>query len=132
MVILDTTIWIDFFKGRKTSGVSRFEQLLQDEVDLFTTGFIVQEVLSGIKTTKDRKEVKSDLDAFLLVMPSLSTHVHAAEIFDGCRKKGFKIRNSVDCLIASLAIEYDLKVLENDRDYRNISRVFPLKIEEHN
>ena len=131
MVIVDTTIWIDFLKGRQTPGVSRFEQLLGDEVDVFMTGIIVQEVLSGIREKNDRDEVKSDLERFILIMPTLSTHVQAAEIFDGCRKKGITIRSLIDCLIASLAIEYDLAVLENDRDYSFISEVFPLKIQTH-
>jgi predicted nucleic acid-binding protein len=131
MVIVDTTIWIDFFKGRETPGVVRLEQLLAAEVDVFTTGIIVQEVLSGIRDEKDREEVKEDLDRFILVMPSLTSHVQAAGIFDGCRKKGITIRSLVDCLIAALAIEYDLKILENDRDYSFIAQVFPLRIQEH-
>lgn len=131
MVIVDTSIWIDFLKGRETSGVARLEQLLHEETDIFITGIIVQEILNGIKEKKQRSEVKKDLDRFLLIMPSLDTHIHAAEIYDGCRKKGLTIRSIVDCLIASLAIEYDLLVLENDRDYVRISTVFPLKVDSH-
>lgn len=107
------------------------EQLLHDEVDVFTTGIIVQEILNGIRLRKERAVIKDELTRFVLIMPSLTTHVQAAEIFDGCRKKGITIRSLVDCLIASLAMEYDLPVLENDRDYTHISTVFPLKIQPH-
>ncbi len=107
------------------------EQLLSDEVDIFTTGIVVQEILNGIKEKKQRMVIKRDLNRFVLIMPSLNTHVQAAEIFDGCRKKGITIRSLVDCLIASLALEYDLPVLDNDRDYTKISKVFPLKIHPH-
>lgn len=131
MVIVDTTVWIDFLGGRQTTGVTCLEQLLHDEVDIFTTGIIVQEILNGIKLRKQRAEIKDELNRFVLIMPSLNTHVQAAEIFDGCRKKGITIRSLVDCLIASLALEYDLPVLENDRDYTHISNVFPLKIQAH-
>lgn len=130
MVIVDTTVWIDFLKGRETPGVARLEHLLQEEVDIFTTGIIIQEVLCGIKKQAERAAVKGDLDRFILVTPSLHTHVQAAEIYDGCRKNGMTIRSSIDCLIASLALEHDLRVLENDRDYSSIAKVFPLKIEE--
>ena len=129
MVIVDTSIWIDFLKGRETTSSVHLEQLLDDEIDLFTTGIIVQEVLTGIKDKRTRNSVKKDLEGFITVMPSLGTHVQAAEIFDECRKKGKTIRSIVDCLVAALAIEYDLAVLQSDRDYQCIAQVFPLKLE---
>jgi predicted nucleic acid-binding protein len=131
MVIVDTSIWIDFLKGRDTAGALHLEQLLDNEIDLFTSGIIVQEVLSGIKDKRTRNSVKKDFEAFITVMPSLGTHVQAAEIYDGCRKKGITVRSIVDCLVAALAIEYDLSVLQGDRDYQGISQVFPLKLEQY-
>ena len=127
MVIVDTTVWIDFLKGRATAPVAKLEALLAEETDIFTTGLIVQEVLSGIKTNDERVNVRKELDRFIVVMPTIGTHVEAADIFDSCRKKGYTIRSAVDCLIAALALEYDLTILEKDRDYTHISRVFPLK-----
>ena len=61
-------------------------------------------------------------------MPSLLTHVNAAEIYDGCCKKGYTIRSSVDCLLAALALEYDLQLLERDKDFRFIAKVYPLEL----
>lgn len=130
MVIVDTSVWIDFLKGAERPGVWRLEQLLEDEVDIFTTGVVVQEVLSGIKSRRQRNEVRRDFGAFLLIMPSLDTHVRAAEVYDGCRKKGFTIRSGIDCLIASLAMEHDLSLLATDRDYRAIAKAFPLKLDQ--
>lgn len=127
MVIVDTSVWIDFLKGRETQQVEKLEELLSEETDIFITGLIFQEILTGIKAKKEREKVKSELDHFVLVNPSLDTHIQAAEIFDGCKKKGFTIRSIIDCLIASLAIEYDLALLENDKDYSFISEVYPLK-----
>jgi len=129
MVIVDTTVWIDFFKQRATKHVHWLNEILEREEDVFTTGLILQEVLSGIKNKEDRDGVCSDFKQFILIMPSLHTHIHAAEIFDGCVRRGFTIRKPVDCLIAALAIEYDLPLLENDRDFKYISEVFPLRRE---
>lgn len=129
MVIVDTSIWIDFLKGRDTAGTFRLERLIDNEIDLFTTGIIIQEILTGIKAKKTRNSVKKDLERFITVMPSRGTHVQAAELFDGCRKKGKTIRSIVDCLVAALAMEYDLAVLQSDRDYDYIAQVFPLKLE---
>lgn len=128
MVIVDTTVWIDFLKGRTAHHVERLERLLLEEEDVFTTGMIVQEVLSGIKKKKERDLVRTEFNRFILVSPTLETHIQAAEIFDACHKKGFTIRSVIDCLISALALEYDLSVLENDRDYGYISKVMPLKI----
>ena len=127
MVLVDTTVWIDFLKGRDTAEVGKLEQLLAEETDVFITGIIVQEILSGVKEKKDRAKVRKELEHFMLINPTLETHIRAAEIFDACRKKGYTIRSIIDCLIASLALEYDLTLLENDRDYGYISKVFPLK-----
>jgi predicted nucleic acid-binding protein len=129
MVIVDTTVWIDFFKQRDTVQVHRLSEILHNEEDVFTTGFILQEVLSGIKKKKERDEVSSDFKQFILIMPTLQTHIQAAEIFDGCLKRGLTIRKPVDCLIAALAMEYDLPVLEKDSDFKYISEAFPLKRE---
>ena len=127
MVLVDTTVWIDFLKGRDTAEVETLEQLLAEETEVFITGLIVQEILSGVKESKDRARVRKELEHFILINPTLETHIQAAEIFDACRKKGYTIRSIIDCLIASLALEYDLTILENDKDYALISRVFPLK-----
>lgn len=127
MVIVDTSVWIDFLKGRETKQVQKLEELLSEETDIFITGLIFQEVLTGIKSKKEREKVRSELEHFVLVNPSLDTHIQAAEIFDGCKKKGFTIRSIIDCLIASLTLEYDLTILENDKDYTFISEVYPLK-----
>jgi len=129
MVLVDTTVWIDFLKQRETAHVGRLSEILEKEEDVFTTGFILQEILSGIKKKKDRGAVCADFKQFLLIMPTLQTHIQAAEIFDGCLKKGFTIRKPVHCLIAALAMEYDLPLLENDSDFKSISEVFFLKRE---
>lgn len=127
MVLVDTSVWIDFFKQKETLHVARLEQILEDEEDVFTTGIIVQELLSGIKRKREREAVLADFRRFLLITPMLETHIQAAEIFDGCLKGGYTIRKPVDCLIAALAMEHDLAVLENDRDFGFIAAVFPLK-----
>ena len=127
MVIIDTSVWIDFLQGRETKEVEELESLLSEEKDVFITGIIVQEILTGIKAKKDRTKVRKELDHFIAINPTLETHIQAAEIFDACKKKGFTIRSVIDCLIAALAIEYDLTLLEKDKDYSYISKVVPLK-----
>jgi hypothetical protein len=128
MFIVDTTVWIDFFANCDTPAVRQLLEIIENEHDVFITGIIIQEVLSGIKKNKDRDAVKAAFRQFILIMPTVQTHVFAAEIFDTCHKKGYTIRSTIDCLVAALAVEYDLCLLQNDRDYPHIARVFPLKL----
>lgn len=127
MVVVDTSVWIDFLQGRETDEVHELESLLIQEKDVFITGIIVQEILTGVKDKKERIRVRKELEHFLLINPTIETHIQAAEIFDACKKKGFTIRSVIDCLIAALAMEYDLTLLEKDKDYSYISKVVPLK-----
>lgn len=127
MFIVDTSVWIDFLQGRETKEVQDLESLLSQEKDVFITGIIVQEILTGIKEKKDRTKVRKELEHFILINPTLETHIQAAEIFDACKKKGITIRSVIDCLIAALTIEYDLTLLEKDKDYIYMSKVIPLK-----
>ena len=50
------------------------------------------------------------------------TYIHAVDIYRECRKKGFTIRKTIDCLIAAIAIENNLALLHNDRDFSNIAK----------
>lgn len=129
MVIVDTSVWVDFFNARESPVVARLELLLEEEIDLFTTGVIAQELLHGVKNKRARHQLISELERFILIMPTLDTHIRAAEIYDACRKKGITIRGIIDCLIAALALEYGLSLLAKDRDYAKIAQVFPLKME---
>ena len=128
MALVDTSVWIDFLNGRETWQVSRLNQLILSDTDIYSTGLIIQEVLSGIKKKRERQETRSDLERFIIIQPSIQNHFEAAEIFDSCRRKGLTIRSSIDCLTASLALEYDLLLLHNDRDFRSIAEVFPLRL----
>jgi len=128
MVLVDTSVWADLFNGHPSTEASMLRQLIENETELFTTGLIVQEILQGISDKEKRAEIRSDLTEFVLIDPSLQTHVEAAEIFAGCRKKGVTIRKSIDCAIAAITLEYDLELLHKDRDFAQIAKVFPLKL----
>lgn len=128
MVLVDTSVWADLFNGYLSTEASMLRRLIENETELFTTGLIVQEILQGISEKKKRAEIRSDLAEFVLISPSLQTHVEAAEIFAVCRRKGVTIRKSIDCVIAAIALEYDLELLHKDRDFAQITKVVPLKL----
>jgi predicted nucleic acid-binding protein len=129
MVLVDTSVWADFFNGvENQQSLSLLQLLGQGEEDVFYTGLVLQEVLQGIRKKSQRQSIRRDFEDFIFIEPSQETHVEAAEVFTNCRGKGITVRKSVDCVLASLAMEYDLEILHRDKDFDYIAKVYPLRV----
>lgn len=128
MVLVDTTVWIDFFAGRNEPHVMSLQELIESEEDLSLCGVILAEVLQGIRSDADCIKTKEYLGDLIFLPMRHSTFVKSAEIYRSLRKKGITIRKSVDCMIASVAIEYDIHLLHNDRDFNQIAKHSILRI----
>ncbi len=126
-VLVDTTVWIDFFAGRDEPHVARLEELIQADEDLCLCGVILTEVLQGIRSDAAYRKTKDYLNDLLLMPMRQATFVRAAEIYRSLRKKGVTVRKPVDCMIAAVAIECDLRLLHNDRDFDQIAEHSKLK-----
>lgn len=128
MVMIDTTVWIDFFAGRQLPHVNALERLIKGREDICICGIILTEVLQGIRNDNEfRKTLELFRVMIFLPMP-YSIFLSAAEIYRTLRRKGITIRNSVDCMIASVAINNDIMLLHNDRDFRPIEKHLGLKV----
>lgn len=132
MVLVDTSILIDFLRGADNAAVTRFQQILDDNVPFGISSLTFLEVLQGTRTEKDYSIVKSYLEThrFFGLADVKESYAAAARIYFECRRKGITINSTVDCLIAQTAIENDLKLLHNDADFDRMRRVAPLKIYE--
>lgn len=129
MILVDTTVWVDFFRGvdSRVSGI--FRRLIQDEEDLCLTSLNVTEILEGIRHEPLYDRTRRHLLAFPIFQPEeLSTYLHAADIYRACRRRGRTIRSTIDCLIAAVAIENDLIVLHSDRDFTQIAACTSLAV----
>ncbi|MDX9763306.1 MAG: PIN domain nuclease [Desulfomonilia bacterium] len=127
MVLVDTTVWIDFFSGRSLPHVKTLEDLLVNREDLCICGIILTEVLQGIRRDSEFKKTR-DLFSNLIFFPMrYSTFLRSAEIYRSLRRKGITIRKTVDCMIASVALENDIALLDNDKDFDPIEDNFRLK-----
>jgi predicted nucleic acid-binding protein len=127
IVIVDTTVWIDFFGGLESPHVSALESLIRNKHDISTCGVILTEVLQGIRKEKEYKATKERFDSFIFLPMTHATFVRAAEIYRFIRRKGLTIRKPIDCMIASVAIEHDIQLLHNDRDFDPIEEHCGLK-----
>jgi predicted nucleic acid-binding protein len=128
MTLVDTTVWINFFKGHDTPHVRHLETLIGADEDICICGVILTEVLQGVREDKDYDAVSTRFDAFLYLPMSQKTFRKSAEMYRLLRKKGVAIRNSVDCMIAAVAIEHDMPLLHNDRDFFPMANHCGLKV----
>ncbi|MDA8099281.1 MAG: PIN domain nuclease [Nitrospiraceae bacterium] len=132
MVLVDTSVLIDFLRGADNKPVSRFQQILDNSLSFGITPLIYLEVLQGTRTEKDFAVVRDYLEThrFFGLRDAKESYAAAARIYFDCRKKGIAINSTVDCLIAQTAIENDLALLHNDADFERMRKVAPLKIYE--
>ena len=125
MYLVDTSVWVDFFKATPTPPVERLTALLTAGMEVGLTATILQEILQG--TTDDRQFAKyrSYFETQPIYLPKdpIETAITAARIYFDCRRRGITVRSSNDCLIAQTTVEHDLVLLHNDQDFRRISRV---------
>ena len=129
MILADTTVWIDFFKGTHSILRKRLHQLIEQEEELCLTSIHVREILQGIRSDVEFERTKRYLLSFpIFLMQDIETHLHAARIYRSCRKRGKTVRKTVDCLIAAVAIENDLTLFHNDRDFDSIASCTSLKV----
>lgn len=127
MVLVDTTVWIDFFSANLTPQVEALEKLIAEREDICLCGVILTEILQGIRDDAEFKKTKNLLANLVFLPMPYSAYLSSAEIYRGLRRKGITIRKSVDCMIAAVAIENDIPLLHNDKDFIPIEKQFGLK-----
>ena len=129
-ILVDTSVWIDFFRGEPSREREILKACLAQREYIATSGLIVQEILQGIRDDAQYRETSRFLGLFPCVGLQFSDHIEAANIYRQLRKRGFTIRSPIDCLIAALAMRCRFLLLHKDRDYPTIARFYPLKLYE--
>jgi hypothetical protein len=129
VILVDTSVLIPFLRGSDTAATRYLARALGEKIETFLAPIIVQEVLQGARDEKEWRALDAYLSTQTLVHPGdvLTLHRHAARIYFDCRRRGLTVRRTIDCLIAQLALDHDLALLHDDRDYNTIGQVRPLK-----
>lgn len=128
MILVDTSVWIDFFAGRDLPQVVTLEQFILDNEDLALCGIILTEILQGIADDTTHRRVRRYLDPLIMLPMPETVFVRAADIYRKLRKQGITIRKTNDCIIAATALEHHCQLLHNDMDFAPMVKHFPLKI----
>lgn len=121
MILVDTSVWIDFFAGRDMPHVATLEKLILDEEDLALCGIILTEILQGISDDATYRRVRHFLGPLIMLPMTETVYIRAADIYRKLRKSGFTIRKTNDCIIAATALEHHCQLLHNDKDFLPIT-----------
>jgi predicted nucleic acid-binding protein len=128
-MIVDTSVWIDYFRGRRSAAVVLLEQQIDAGLPLYLTPAVLQECLQGARSDAHFAQ----MDEILSALPCLGERDvlplarEAAQLYRQCRAQGVTPRSHVDCLIAATALHYGQYLLHHDRDYLEMARIVPLQ-----
>ncbi len=127
MLLVDTSVWMDFLAARETRAVTYFRKQLDERQACALTELIYLEVLQGIRDPATARKVAAYLRRQVLLNPrnDLRTYESAANLYRRCRAARFTVRSTIDCLVAQIAIEYGVILVHSDRDYEQIAKVEP-------
>jgi predicted nucleic acid-binding protein len=125
MVLVDTSVLIGYFGRQKGIPFDEVDTLINNGIPFGITKNIYQELLQGVQTEQEFKQLKEYLNtlSFYELKYGRGSYEKAALLYFKCRKAGITIRSTVDVLIAETAIENDVCILHNDTDFVNMAKV---------
>jgi predicted nucleic acid-binding protein len=130
MILVDTSVWIDFFHGKRNEPSEKLFKAIDNSEDICTSGIIMTEILQGIRMDKEYDRTKNILLDLIYLPVTKAMFIHAASIYRSLRKQGKTIRSPIDCIISAICLEHAVKLLHNDKDFNQIAQVTPLKFAE--
>jgi len=127
MIVVDSSVWIDYFTGKNTSGAEKLDSILGEEL-VAIGDLVLTEVLQGFREDKDYRQAKKLLLSLnVLNMLDTTIALKSAENFRTLRKKGITVRKTIDAIIATYCIENKLPLLHSDKDFQPFHKHLKLK-----
>lgn len=117
MIVVDSTVWIDFFRGRATRGTATLRSIVG--VGIVLVGdLVLAEVLQGFPDRRQAEAGRETLERFTVTsMVGRDVAVAAAANYRALRDRGITVRRTIDLLIGTFCIEHGHVLLHNDRDF---------------
>ncbi len=117
MILVDSSVWIDYFKGVVTAQTEKLDQLLGHE-PLAIGDLMLAEVLQGFAKERDFNEAKKLLTSLMVVeLGGQEIAIQAAGNFRALRNIGVTVRKTIDTIIATRCVANGYDLLHNDRDF---------------
>ena len=117
MILVDSSVWIDYFKGRITAQTDKLDKLLGHE-PLAIGDLMLTEVLQGFAGERDFNQARKMLTSLTVVeLCGQEIAIQAAKNYRALRALGVTVRKTIDTVIATRCIESGYDLLHNDRDF---------------
>ena len=117
MILVDSSVWIDYFRGTITAQTEKLDRLLGSEL-LATGDLMLTEVLQGFDGNQDFLRAKKLLMALIAIeIGGEWVAIQAAQNFRTLRRRGVTVRKTIDSLIATRCIEDGHQLLHSDKDF---------------
>jgi len=129
MILVDSCVWIDLLKGRRTQAVYRLEEIQRDgSPEICISSVVYFEVLRGIASDLERKKVQRAFDLL-----ERRDHLHAG--FDrlialslAAERKGISVKKLGDWLILKTVLDHSLSLLTSDRDFFHLQKAITFEL----
>lgn len=128
MMVVDTSVWIDYVNGVRTAQTDILDrELKQDRV--VTGDLIIVEFLQGFRDNKQFQQARKLMDSLEYYdFIGKDMAIKAAQNFRLLRKKGVTIHKTIDVLIATFCIEHGFGLLHNDKEYEQMEKILGLRV----
>ncbi|HSA60734.1 MAG TPA: PIN domain nuclease [Nitrospiraceae bacterium] len=128
MILVDSSVWIDYFKGTITAQTEKLDRLLGREL-LAIGDLILTEVLQGFDKEREFTKVRKLLTSLMVVeLGGQEIAIQAAKNFRALRRAGVTVRKTIDTVIATRCIESGYDLLHNDRDFDPFAKHLSLRV----
>ena len=128
MILVDTSVWIDFFRNTPSPEAQWLDRSLGDEI-LVVGDLILAEVLQGFKHDRGFNDAKRMLGRLAqVVIGGEALAIEAARNYRRLRSKGVTVRGTIDVLIATRCLADDLRLLHSDRDFDAVATHLGLRV----
>lgn len=128
MILIDSSVWIDYFRAQDTPQVALLDSLF-GRSPLAVGDLIAAEVLRGVRDEREHKLVKKTFDAFDHIdLAGYDLAMKASENYRRLRALGVTVRKTIDTLIATRCIEDGLTLLHADKDFQPFAKYLGLKV----
>ncbi|MGB7373207.1 type II toxin-antitoxin system VapC family toxin [Pontixanthobacter sp.] len=127
MILIDSSVWIDFFNGKPTAETDYLDAIL-GHAEIVVGDLILTEVLQGFRDDGDYSSACSAFEAFkIIAISDAIIAFKAASNYRLLRKRGITVRRTIDTLIATRCIEDGIELLFSDRDFDPFVEHFGLR-----
>lgn len=127
MVLVDSSVWINYFNGKETWQTEILDQMLL-QIPLLTGDLILTEILQGFRNNKDYNKAKEVMS--ILVCKNIGGYeiaIKSAENYRKLRKQGITVRKTIDVIIGTFCIKENIPLLHDEKDFEPMTQYLGLK-----